>query len=162
MKLRHHAIAAAVAALCLPAGALAQTVLKFAHYAETTHPAHTAATQFATNVTARTNGRIKIDVFPANQLGAPPEQLQQVKLGTIDIGVPDAGPARQVRPGVRRGHDAVRLRRPRARAPRARRPGDGLVRADRGEAGLRDPRQLGVGVPQPDQSKRADQRCPTT
>ena len=40
MKLRHHAIAAAVAALCLPAGALAQTVLKFAHYAETTHPAH--------------------------------------------------------------------------------------------------------------------------
>jgi len=92
MNLRHHAVAAALASLCLaPLGAPAQTVLKFAHYAETTHPAHTAAMQFAKNVEARTNGRIKIDVFPANQLGAPPEQLQQVKLGTIDIGVPTQG-----------------------------------------------------------------------
>ena len=92
MKLRDNAIAAAIASLCLmPVGALAQTVLKFAHYAETTHPAHASAMQFAKNVDARTNGRIKVDVFPANQLGAPPEQLQQVKLGTIDIGVPTQG-----------------------------------------------------------------------
>ena len=92
MSWRDNAIAGAIASLCLmPLGAAAQTVLKFAHYAETTHPAHTAATQFATNVAARTNGRIKVDVFPANQLGAPPEQLQQVKLGTIDIGVPTQG-----------------------------------------------------------------------
>ena len=75
----------------MPVGVLAQPVLKFAHYAETTHPAHAAAMQFANNVAARTNGRIKVDVFPANQLGAPPEQLQQVKLGTIDIGVPTQG-----------------------------------------------------------------------
>ena len=77
MELRHQGIAAAIASLCLmPLGAFAQTVLKFAHYAETTHPAHTAAMQFAKSVEARTNGRIKIDVFPANQLGSPPEQLQ--------------------------------------------------------------------------------------
>ncbi len=92
MNWRNHAIAAAIATIGLaPAGALAQTVLKFAHFAETTHPAHVAATQFATNVAARTNGRIKVDVFPANQLGAPPEQAQQLKLGTIDIGLPTQG-----------------------------------------------------------------------
>ena len=92
MKPRNHAIAAAIVTFCLaPLGASAQTVLKFAHYAETTHPAHTAAMQFSKNVEARTNGRIKVDVFPANQLGSPPEQLQQVKLGTIDIGVPTQG-----------------------------------------------------------------------
>lgn len=86
------AVAAAIVSLGLaPGGVLAQTVLKFGHFAETTHPAHVAATQFAANVAARTNGRIKIDVFPANQLGAPPEQLQQVKLGTIDISVPTQG-----------------------------------------------------------------------
>ena len=92
MKLRASTFAVAIASLCLmPAGAFAQTVLKFAHYAETTHPAHASAMQFAKNVEVRTNGRIKVDVFPANQLGAPPEQLQQVKLGTIDIGVPTQG-----------------------------------------------------------------------
>lgn len=92
MKWRNHAIAAAIASVCLaPLGAAAQTVLKFAHFAETTHPANIAATQFATNVAARTGNRIKVDVFPANQLGSPPEQLQQVKLGTIDISVPTQG-----------------------------------------------------------------------
>jgi tripartite ATP-independent transporter DctP family solute receptor len=85
-------IAAALAVSCLmPLGASAQTVLKFSHYADTAHPGHAAAMQFAKNVEARTQGRIKVDVFSGSQLGAPPEQLQQVKLGTIDIGVPTQG-----------------------------------------------------------------------
>jgi len=69
----------------------AQTVLKLAHYAETTHPAHLAAQQFAQNVEARTSGQIKVEIYPANQLGAPPEQLQQTKLGTVDMALPTQG-----------------------------------------------------------------------
>lgn len=81
----------AVAGLVAGPAVSAQTVLKLAHYAETSHPAHAAAEQFARNVAKRTNGQIRIEIFPANQLGAPPEQLQQAKLGTIDMALPTHG-----------------------------------------------------------------------
>jgi tripartite ATP-independent transporter DctP family solute receptor len=69
----------------------AQTTLKFGHYAETSHPAHDAAVQFSANVEKRTNGQIKVQVFPANQLGNPAELLQQTKLGVIDFAIPTQG-----------------------------------------------------------------------
>ena len=92
MKRISKVIAAAITLACLaPLGTFAQTVLKFSHYADTSHPGHAAAMQFAKNVEARTQGRIKVEVFSGSQLGSPPEQLQQVKLGTIDLGVPTQG-----------------------------------------------------------------------
>jgi tripartite ATP-independent transporter DctP family solute receptor len=69
----------------------ARIVLKLAHYAETNHPAQAAALQFAKRVEERTKGEIKVEIYPANQLGSPPEQLQQVKLGTIDMALPTHG-----------------------------------------------------------------------
>lgn len=75
----------------LAAPAAAQTVLKFSHYADLTHPGHAAAQQFVKGVEARTSGKLKIELYSGNQLGAPPEQLQQVKLGSIDMGVPTQG-----------------------------------------------------------------------
>lgn len=83
-------LAIAVAATCT-FNAAAQVTLKLAHYAEATHPANQAALQFAQRVEARTNGQVKVSVFPANALGSPPEQLQQVKLGVIDMGLPTQG-----------------------------------------------------------------------
>lgn len=71
--------------------ASAQTVLKFSHYMDTSHAAHASAMQFAARVAERTKGQVKVDVFSGSQLGAPPEQLQQVKLGTLDMGVPTQG-----------------------------------------------------------------------
>ena len=65
--------------------------LRFAHFADQDHPANVAAKQFAAKVEARTNGAIKINIFPNNQLGGPPEQAQQIKLGTIDMGLPTQG-----------------------------------------------------------------------
>src|SRR5262245_28948394 len=65
--------------------------LRWAHFAQEDHPAHTAAKQFAGRVEARTNGAIKINIFPNNALGGPPEQAQQIKLGTIDMGLPTQG-----------------------------------------------------------------------
>jgi tripartite ATP-independent transporter DctP family solute receptor len=73
------------------APASAQTVLKFSHYMDTSHAAHASAMQFAAKVAERTKGQVKVDVFSGSQLGAPPEQLQQVKLGTLDMGVPTQG-----------------------------------------------------------------------
>jgi TRAP-type transport system periplasmic protein len=65
--------------------------LRFAHYAQDDHPANIAAKQFASRVETRTNGAIKINIFPNNALGGPPEQLQQIKLGLIDMGLPTQG-----------------------------------------------------------------------
>jgi len=69
----------------------APLTLRFAHFAAEDHPANIAAKQFADRVASRTNGEIKINIFPNNVLGGPPEQAQQIKLGTIDIGLPTQG-----------------------------------------------------------------------
>lgn len=65
--------------------------MKLAHFADEGHPGHLAAKMFAENVAKRTNGQIKIDIFPNNTLGSPPEQAEQVKLGTTDMGLPTEG-----------------------------------------------------------------------
>lgn len=65
--------------------------MKFAHYAEETHPANVAAKQFAAKVEERTKGQVKIAIYPANVLGSPPEQAEQVRLGAIDMGLPTQG-----------------------------------------------------------------------
>jgi TRAP-type C4-dicarboxylate transport system substrate-binding protein len=65
--------------------------MRFAHFAAEDHPANIAAKQFAGRVEERTGGAVKINIFPNNVLGGPPEQAQQIKLGTIDIGLPTQG-----------------------------------------------------------------------
>src|SRR5215471_9550611 len=67
------------------------TVLRWAHYAQENHPANIAAKQFASRIEERTGGAIKINIFPNNVLGGPPEQAQQIRLGTIDMGLPTQG-----------------------------------------------------------------------
>src|ERR1051326_494068 len=69
----------------------APLTLRWAHFAQEDHPAHVAAKQFASRIEARTGGAIKINIFANNVLGGPPEQAQQIKLGTIDMGLPTQG-----------------------------------------------------------------------
>ena len=69
----------------------AALTLRFAHFAQEDHPANIAAQQFASRVEKRTDGAIRIMIFPNNQLGGPPEQAQQIKLGAIDMGLPTQG-----------------------------------------------------------------------
>jgi tripartite ATP-independent transporter DctP family solute receptor len=72
-------------------GAQAQMTMKFAHFADEGHPGHLAAKQFSAAVEQRTNGQIKVQIFPNNALGAPPEQAEQVKMGVTDMGLPTQG-----------------------------------------------------------------------
>src|SRR6201987_2350995 len=69
----------------------APLTMRFAHFGAEDHPSNVAAKQFAERVASLTDGEIKINIFPNNVLGGPPEQAQQVKLGTIDIGLPTQG-----------------------------------------------------------------------
>jgi tripartite ATP-independent transporter DctP family solute receptor len=71
-------------------GALPMT-LRWAHFAQEDHPAHIAARQFAAEVERRTDGSIRFNIFPNNVLGNQNEQIQQIKLGIIDMGLPTQG-----------------------------------------------------------------------
>ena len=89
--MRSTLIAASLAAL-LATPALAQDVtLRLAHFAAETHPGHIAAKQFAENVAERTGGAVAVEIYPANELGSPPEQLEQTVLGAIDMNLPTQG-----------------------------------------------------------------------
>lgn len=63
----------------------AQTALKWAHVYETSEPFHTESVWAAEEIGKRTEGRYKIDVFPASQLGKESDINQGLKLGTVDI-----------------------------------------------------------------------------
>ena len=85
-------LAGGVSAFALrPYSARAATTLKFGHYNAESHPIHTAAVQFKTNVEMRTNGAIAIQIYPNNTLGSPPEILEQTRNGVVDIAVPTSG-----------------------------------------------------------------------
>ena len=86
MKIKLTTILGAVAALALSAVvAQAQTTLKWAHVYETSEPFHTESVWAAEEIAKRTDGRYKIDVFPASQLGKEADINQGLKLGTVDI-----------------------------------------------------------------------------
>ena len=75
----------------LYAGAASAVELRFAHYAAEDHPGHQAALMFADAVAERTDDAVTVSIYPANQLGSPPEQLEQVMLGLLDMTVPTQG-----------------------------------------------------------------------
>ena len=71
---------------------IAQDVtLRLAHFAAETHPGHLAAQSFADAVAERTDGAIAVEIYPANELGSPPEQLEQTILGAVEMNLPTQG-----------------------------------------------------------------------
>ena len=66
-------------------------VMKLGHFAAENHAGHLASKMFAEAVENRTNGQIKIQIFPNNALGAPPEVLEQNILGAVDMSLPTQG-----------------------------------------------------------------------
>lgn len=86
MKIRVSTLMGATAAILLSAlAAQAQTALKWAHVYETSEPFHTDSVWAAEEIAKRTDGRYKIDVFPASQLGKEADINQGLKIGTVDI-----------------------------------------------------------------------------
>jgi tripartite ATP-independent transporter DctP family solute receptor len=49
------------------------------------HPYQQGAMKFAEIVQAKTNGRIKVDVFPSGQLGGERDMVEGLKIGTVDL-----------------------------------------------------------------------------
>ncbi len=65
--------------------------MRLAHYVDDKHPLHLGAQQFVAKVDERTKGQVKISIYPANTLGSPPEVVEQVKLGTLDMAINTQG-----------------------------------------------------------------------
>ena len=66
-------------------------VLKLGHYANAEHAGNQAAKMFADGVAKRTNGEVTVEIYPNNELGSPPEVLEQSVLGVIDMSFPTQG-----------------------------------------------------------------------
>ncbi len=70
----------------------AQTVqMKLGHFAAESHPGNIASKMFADAVEKRTDGKVKITIYPNNALGSPPEVLEQNILGAVDMSLPTQG-----------------------------------------------------------------------
>lgn len=78
-------------ALSLGTAAQAKMTLKLGHYANADHAGNQAAQMFADGVAKRTNGEISVEIYPNNELGNPPEVLEQNVLGVIDMSLPTQG-----------------------------------------------------------------------
>ena len=78
-------LGAAAVVLASAFAAQAQTTLKWAHVYETSEPFHTETVWAAEEIAKRTDGRYKIEVYPASQLGKEADINQGLKLGTVDI-----------------------------------------------------------------------------
>ena len=62
-----------------------QTVLKLGHVANESDIWHKSCLFFAKEVETRTEGRLKVQVFPAEQLGKELEMIRSIKEGIMDM-----------------------------------------------------------------------------
>ena len=95
MKRTRLFLIAAVFALVLPGIALAgPKVIKYAHFqpAKLDQPKQAAALAFKNYVEANTKGSLKVEIYPASQLGNAITVLEGLKMGTIEMGVVHDGP----------------------------------------------------------------------
>src|SRR4051812_21761932 len=58
---------------------------RLGHVMQTTHFEHLAFVQLADDIAKRSDGKIKIELFPASQLGSEREQTEQVNLGALEM-----------------------------------------------------------------------------
>jgi tripartite ATP-independent transporter DctP family solute receptor len=94
-KIKWLLMAVAVVGLVLSGTAWAgPKVIKYAHFqpAKLDQPKHAAALAFKSYVEANTNGSLKVEIYPASQLGDGPTVLEGLKMGTIELAVVHDGP----------------------------------------------------------------------
>jgi TRAP-type transport system periplasmic protein len=92
MKCRFAALCAAVAVYFggSPAEAQQQFTMKLSS-PTVNDVTHEWMKAFKAGVESRTNGRVKVEIYPANQLGQIPATVEGVALGTIEFTVPAVG-----------------------------------------------------------------------
>lgn len=70
-------------------------VLRLAHISDVTHPSHKGALLFKYLVEERTNGVVRVDIYPNSMLGSAPEYTEQIKMGLLELGLSTSGQLQQ-------------------------------------------------------------------
>ncbi|MGM0838360.1 MAG: DctP family TRAP transporter solute-binding subunit [Bacillota bacterium] len=60
---------------------------KLAHITPTNHMWHLAAEKFAEELESKSDGRMKVEIYPASQLGTEADMVQQIEAGSVDFGL---------------------------------------------------------------------------
>ena len=85
----HHwklgAVATTVAAFLAAASFAQETTLKLGHLANEENPWHLASVKFGEELSALTDGRIVVEVFPNESLGKEIDLINGMQLGTVDM-----------------------------------------------------------------------------
>ncbi|MGI6286647.1 TRAP transporter substrate-binding protein [Neomoorella humiferrea] len=74
--------------------------LRLADVVQPTHPMNVAAEKFAKKVQEKSNGRIKITIYPARQLGDDRQLFEQVQQGSLDMAEISVAPMGSTNPIV--------------------------------------------------------------
>ncbi len=74
--------------------------LKAGHSLTEDHPYHIGLQELAKNVEERTDGKVKIEVFPLSQLGAERELTEALTLGTADMSISSTAPIANFYPEI--------------------------------------------------------------
>src|ERR1017187_4054044 len=85
------ALLSAVAMFATQMQANAQTILKFSHTDQPGGARQRAAELFGQKLSEYTQGRYKVQVYPAGQLANDPKSVEQLQLGGIDFAVTGTG-----------------------------------------------------------------------
>jgi len=93
--------AAALLALLVACGLPNETrVLRMGHSLDPAHPVHTAMVQMASEVEARSQGRLQIKIYPSSLLGSEREMIELLQLGAIDLIKTSTSPLEGFVPGM--------------------------------------------------------------
>jgi tripartite ATP-independent transporter DctP family solute receptor len=79
------AAVAATPALLLPRAATAEVTYKFGTNVPAAHPLNVRATEACERILKETNGQVRINVFPNNQLGNDADMLSQLRAGGLEF-----------------------------------------------------------------------------
>jgi len=101
MKLRNYVAAGAVAAGLFAGPALAET-LKVSTFLPPMHTFVKAVTTWGEELSEKSGGELKLEIFPAAQLGPPPRQFDLVRSGAADIAIFSRSSCTASRPGASR------------------------------------------------------------
>jgi C4-dicarboxylate-binding protein DctP len=93
-------IALAFAGFMGSEAALAQTTIKVGHDQPENSPHHQAALKWKELVEARSNGKIKVTIFPSMLLGSGTQMVEQVQAGALEVAILPSGWVAPLVPGV--------------------------------------------------------------
>ena len=65
--------------------------LRLAHHLTPDHSLNKQAEKFAELLSKKTNGKVKVDIYPNGQLGGQRDLLESMKIGTMDMSIADTG-----------------------------------------------------------------------